>query len=123
MIDEAHGHFLRWASWVRAPVGGISLGYGPSILVKILEGKGRILPGGGGGAGVGHDPMALQVQRFVDGLSRKDSTMVKTFYLDRTRTVEERAKKLKMPVRTLYDRLERIHALYLVVAHQWRKLR
>ena len=119
MIPEAHAHFLRWAAWVKAPVSGVSLGYGPSILSKIAEGKGLILPGGSVGAAL--DPVGAQVQRFVDRLARGDRLMVRVYYLDKFKTVEERAERLKMPVRTLYDRLERIHVLYLVVAEQWRQ--
>jgi len=118
MIPEAHAHFLRWAQWVKAPVGGVNLGYGPSILVRIIEGKGLLLPGGGGVAGA-LDPVGAQVQRFVDKLARGDRLMVRVFYLDKIKTVEERAERLRMPVRTLYDRLDRIHALYLVVSQQW----
>ena len=52
--------------------------------------------------------MALQVDKFLKTRSRDEKTLVRTFYLDQSRTVEEKARKLSMPIRTMYDRLEQV---------------
>lgn len=111
MIKHAHEKFRRWAVWVLAPVPGINLGYGKNILQKIYEGKGEILPGAPRGSGpmkVHTDPVASQVDKFLKTCSRDEKTLVRTFYLDQIHTVEEKAKKLHLPVRTMYDRLEQV---------------
>lgn len=111
MIQPAHDKFRRWAVWTLAPVPGVNLGYGKNILQKIYEGKGEILPGAPSGSGpmkIHTDPVASQVDSFLRTCSRDEKTLVRTFYLDQVHTVEEKAKKLILPVRTMYDRLEQV---------------
>lgn len=111
MIQHAHEKFRRWALWVLSPAPGFNLGYGKNVCLRILEGKGQILPGAPPGSGsprIHLDPVALQVDKFLKTRSRDEKTLVRTFYLDQFRTVEEKARKLSMPIRTMYDRLEQV---------------
>lgn len=110
MIQHAHEKFRRWALWVLAPVPGHDLGYGKNVLQRIREGRGQILPGAPRGSRppIPSDPVALQVDGFVKTLPKEERRLIRTFYLDRSRTVEDRAESLGLPVRTMYDRLDRI---------------
>lgn len=120
MIDAMHERFRRWAGWVLEPSPGLSLGYGKNILVRIQEGKGSLLPGATSRTVVGRvDFVALDVEAWLKTIGRHDRYVLKVFYLSINLTAEEKAKKLKMPVRTLYDRVDRLHARY----QQWLSLR
>lgn len=113
MIEEVHKKFLKWADYVRQPVGDPTpRGYGVNILQRIMEGKGSIMPGAPRGSGPKRlyiPPEALVVENFLKTLPRVDARLIRVFYLSPYWTVEKRAEKLKMPVRTLYERLDRIH--------------
>lgn len=117
MIDEAHKQFQRWAAWVLAPEPMGNLGFGKNILQRIKEGRGSLLPGSTSRVVPPMDSVALRVDKYIHKeMTVQDARLVKTFYLSPYWTVEKRALKLRVPVRTLYDRLERIHCTYM--AHQ-----
>lgn len=117
MIPAAHDKFRRWAVWVLAPVPGINLGYGKNICQRIMEGKGQLLPGAPRGSGpvkIHTDPVASQVEGFIrTQCNREEKFLLKTFYLSQYWTVEQKAKACKCPVRTMYDRLERLQVRLL----------
>lgn len=118
MIDEVHSQFRRWASWVLEPVGGIGLGLGKNIMQKLVEGKGEFLPGGSSRV-IRNDPVANDVEEWLKTVSRNERFILKVFYLDQFKTNEEKAQRLKMSTRTLYDRIDKSHRKY----QQWKNLR
>lgn len=115
LIEYPHKCFLRWAAVVLAPVPGVNLGYGKNILLKIVEGKGQIMPGAPRGSGVSKihtDPMFHKVDKFLLGRSKEEGRLIRTFYLDQSITVARKAEKLGLPTRTMYSHIERAqHAL------------
>lgn len=117
MIDSVHQQFLKWASWVLQPVPGVvPAGYGKNILQRIIEGKGSLLPGAPKGSGLPRlyvPAEALVVEEYIKTIHSRDARVVRIFYLSPYWTVEERAWRLKLPVRTVYDRLDRIHKHFL----------
>lgn len=109
MIDEAHAQFLRWATWVKSGSNGINLGYGKNLCQKLLEGKGEFLPGAPRGSGVAnnHDPVALKVDKFVkEQCNPTERRILRTFYLEAFLSGEEKAERLKMSRRSLYNQVE-----------------
>jgi hypothetical protein len=118
MIDAVHAQFLRWAEYVLQPVPGDGGGgYGKNILLRILEGKGSLMPGAPSRSPprLYVPPEALVVEAFLKEIDRKDARLIKVFYLSRYWTVEKRADKLKMSTRSLYLHLDRIHYLFLAL--------
>lgn len=116
MQDAAHRDFTRWAAWLLAPdmgSGGAPSGYGKSVLARIMDGRGQIMPGGKGMVRVFVDPVGVQVDTWVKKLKREDARILKVFYLSRYWTVEKKAHRLGMPVRTLYWHIDRLHGAYL----------
>lgn len=116
MIPIAHEKFRRWAVWVLAPIPYSNLGYGSNILARIREGKGRILPGAPKGSGpktIERDQVAMEVDIFLRTCTKDEKRLIKTFYLSQGHTVEDRAKFLKIPVRTMYSRIERIQIKFI----------
>lgn len=111
MIEHAHDIFRRWAAYVLAPVPGHNLGYGKSTLLKIMEGKGSILPGAPRGSGLPRihtDAMAQKVEAFLKGVSKGERLLIRTFYLDQVHSVKWKAGRLGLPVRTMYYQLEQV---------------
>ena len=119
MNDRAHAHFIRWANWTLQPVAPDSLGYGVSIESKIAEGMGEILPGRprcGGPKLIDSDPIAIVVEQFLRGnknVTRVERRFVRTYYLVRHLSVDEKAARLRMPVRTMYWTLDKIHEKFI----------
>jgi hypothetical protein len=116
MIKNSHYKFLRWAVWMNSPLataGCCPAGYGSTITAKILEGKGTILPGPPKGSG----PRVHDVDRVataIDGfickqLDKTERRLIKVFYLTRNATATEKANKLRIAERTMFDHLHKIH--------------
>lgn len=122
MIPESHSRLKRWAEWTQAGSGFINLGGGASIESKIMEGRGTILPGApytnSGRGRIYHDPIAIKVQAFVRTLSRKESRLIHIFYLWPVDIASEKAAQLKLPVRTMYDKL---HGIHIQLEEWWKK--
>lgn len=110
MIPASHQRLIRWSQWALTPTGAISLGVGQSIESKIAEGKGEILPGAPytSSGRVYIDLVAVRVERWMRTLRRSEKRLLHTFYLY-PGVNEDKAKKLKMPIRTMYDRLHGLH--------------
>ena len=85
------------------------------MTAKIVEGKGSILPGAPKGSGpikVESDRVASYVDYFIrQYLDKSQRRLIKIYYLESWRSVEDRASKLRLPARTLYDHLHKIHEL------------
>lgn len=109
MVPVAHSLFRRWAAWVTAPVGGVFLGIGDSIFANLA------MPRSGGRSPVPYDPIASKVDKFVSKLPKHEKMVIKTFYLDLHLTVDEKAKKLHLSKRALYDTLHSVQRVMLVV--------
>jgi len=111
MIPLAHLRFRRWADWTLSYTVGGQLGYGRNVLARIMEGKGEILPGPPSCSGpkiMSPDPIATKVDRFLCTIPADEKFLIKTFYLSREWSSDEKAKHLKIPARTMYAQLERI---------------
>lgn len=116
MILWVHATFIEWARWVRRTDEGPA-GYGKSVLLKVMEGKGEILPGAPFIASRGLsdlDKRMLRVERFISQLSKRDRRLIKVFYLQ-PNTVETKAKRLGMSKRSLYDRIHKVHTSFTEV--------
>lgn len=103
----------RWAAWVLSPVGGVNLGYGKSVIAKIMEGKGQILPGAprcSGAMKIEVDHLAMRVDRWVASLPKPERQLLKLYYLDGRYTVEDKAMQLGISRKTLYNRVTRLAA-------------
>lgn len=113
MIECVDKEFKRWASWVLEPTGGLHLGYGSNILQKIKEGRGQIMPSASVRVNVVRvDLVALTVEEWIKTLKRSQRYVVKLFYLSTNLTVEEKAKRLHITRRALYNRIEALHLNY-----------
>ena len=116
MIDAVDKDLRRWASWVLEPTPGLNLGYGQNILQRIREGHGQIMPSAPSRVSVVRvDLVALTVEEWLKSLERSQRYVVKLFYLSTNLTVEEKAKRLHISRRALYDKVDRLHHLY----QQW----
>lgn len=110
MIQSSHARLQRWAEWSLTPTGSISLGVGTSIESRIMEGKGQIMPGAPGGSSgrVYIDLVAIKAERFLRTLRASERRLVRVFYLH-PGVNQDKATKLGIPIRTMYDRLHGIH--------------
>lgn len=84
---------------------GTSLGYGSSVLLRVMEGKGEILPGPPKGSGpktIHIDPISMKVGKFVAQLKRADREFIKLYYLEDAYNIEEKAKMLRVQKRVIY---------------------
>lgn len=100
--------FLLWALWTKAPAPGGNLGYGPSVLQRILDGHGEILPGAPRGSGhkkLECDPVVPIVERFLATCTKAERRTLKVFYLA-DGTAAQKANDLDIPVRTMYYRVK-----------------
>lgn len=120
MIPESHSRLKRWAEWTQAGSGFISLGVGRSIESKIMEGKGEILPGAPytNSGKIYHDSVAVKTQTFIRTLGRQEKRLIHVFYLWPVDIAAEKAAQLKLPVRTMYDKL---HGIHIQLEEWWRK--
>lgn len=112
MIDHVHLKFLQWATWTLDPgPGGGNGGYGKNILQRIREGKGELLPGAPSSAPrkVDAGPVVLDVDKFVRGCVETRRRLIKVFYLSRTLSSAEKATRLGMGLRTMYEHVEVTH--------------
>lgn len=113
MIDSVDADFKRWAAWVLEPTGGLHLGYGTNVLQRIREGHGQIMPSAPSRVNVVRvDLVALGVEEWVKTLQRSQRYVVKLFYLSTNLTVEEKAKRLHITRRALYNRIESLQRNY-----------
>lgn len=114
MIVEIHEKLLRWARWEKQPDQGVlMMGYGTSVLAKVMDGRGEILPGAPRGSGPKKtytDPVAVLVSSALKKLDKKDRKIVVGFYLS-DGSARLKAERMGMPERTLYSRLNRIHRM------------
>jgi len=101
--------FLLWALWTKAPAPGFELGYpSRSILQRISEGHGELLPGapkGNGHKKLECDPIVPVVERFLATCTRAERRTLKVFYLA-DGTAAQKAHDLGIPVRTMYYRVK-----------------
>jgi hypothetical protein len=113
MIESVDKDLRRWADWVLEPAAGTNLGYGGSVLQRIVEGRGQILPGAPSRVVVVRvDMVAIGVEQWLTQLERSKKHTIKVFYLSTGLTNEEKAKKLKISRRGLYDRIHNLHLEY-----------
>jgi len=116
MIDAVDRDLRRWASWVLEPTPGLNLGYGQNILQRIREGHGQIMPSAPSRVNVVRvDLVALDVEAWLESLERGQGYVVKLFYLSSNLTVEEKAQRLHISRRQLYNRIENLQLAY----QQW----
>jgi len=116
MIDAVDRDLRRWASWVLEPTPGLNLGYGQNILQRIREGHGQIMPSAPSRVNVVRvDLVALDVEAWLKSLERGQRYVVKLFYLSSNLTVEEKAQRLHISRRQLYNRIENLQLAY----QQW----
>lgn len=116
MIQTSHIKFLRWAVWTNSPLanaGCCPVGYGGTVTARVVEGKGSILPGPPKGSGPrvhDVDRVASAVDTFISTkLDRAEKRLIKIFYLSREWSAADKANKLRMAERTMYDHLHSIH--------------
>jgi len=103
--------FQLWARDTRSYVQNFDLGYGGTVTARVLEGKGTILPGApkcGGRKKTEVDPTAVKVGKFIEGLSGKEKKILKVWYIEDHLSVEEKATRLSMGLRSVYHALERL---------------
>jgi hypothetical protein len=101
---------------VLEPTPGLNLGYGQNILQRIREGHGQIMPSAPSRVNVVRvDLVALDVEAWLKSLERGQRYVVKLFYLSSNLTVEEKAQRLHISRRQLYNRIENLQLAY----QQW----
>jgi len=120
MIQSSHEKLLRWAEWTAGGKALASLGVGESVLARIFEGKGEILPGAPYKTlgKIYHDPASVRVEGFVRTLGKNEKQLLKVFYLYPINVASAKAEKLKLPQRTMYDKL---HGIHIQLEEYWRK--
>lgn len=114
MIVWVNSVFIEWAAWVKD--GSYLPGWGQLVIAKVLEGKGEILPRATychRRGSTEEDKRMMLVERFIGGLTKRDRRLVKVFYLVEGNG-EWKAKVLGLDRRTMYGRLHRIHAGYVI---------
>lgn len=101
--------FLLWALWTKQPAPGFNLGYpSTSIVQRISEGHGEILPGAPKGSGrkkLECDPVVPIVEAFLDTCTRTERRTLRVFYLY-DGPAAMKANDLDIPVRTMYYRVK-----------------
>lgn len=111
MITWVHEKLKKWAIWYLSPVGAIFPGGGTTIEQRILEGRGKLLPGvpkGSGRPGVLVDHDAYKLDVLIKTLPRRHQRVLKTFYLEGG-SVERRARNLRLSERKFYLKIDLIH--------------
>ena len=102
----AHQAFQRWALWTLQPDPTAYSG-STSILQRIEEGKGVIMPGAPRKSGrkrMWSDGVAVKVETFMGTLAKEEKQLLRVYYLSRY-NVHDKARQLGLPTRTMYYRL------------------
>lgn len=109
--QTGHELFQRWAKDQRSYVQGFDLGYGGTVCARILDGKGTLLPGAPRGSGMRKtevDPVAVKIDKFVNGLDGREKKVIKTYYCEPALNVDEKARRLQVGVRAMYHAIEKL---------------
>ena len=122
MIPEAHRKFKEWAAWEKQSVPATNLGYGVQVIARIMEGKGEILPGPPKGSGrkrADINPAMMRIHIFVARLPSRDKRVIMEVYCGKPGyTMEEKAARLRMATRTMYDVVERAQMRLMDFLHK-----